>query len=111
MPKGQQDVWRAKLQHAWRLPTYEAAWAELRRLHQELKRVNEDAARSLAEGLEETLTLHRLGVEVPLESYRRLQQPREADEGVLRLSCRDYRAAAEAMPEAFGLSRSRVSRR
>ena len=31
-------------------------------MHQELKRVNEDAARSLAEGLEETLTLHRLGV-------------------------------------------------
>jgi putative transposase len=56
LPKAQQDVWRAKLQ-----PTY-AAWAELRRLHQELKRVNEDAARSLAEGLEETLTLHRLGV-------------------------------------------------
>gem|GEM_PF-2496799 len=62
LPKGQQDVWRAKLQHAWRLPTYEAAWAELRRLHQQLRRVNEDAARSLAEGLEETLTLHRLGV-------------------------------------------------
>jgi putative transposase len=57
LPKAQQDVWRAKL-----LPTYEAAWAELRRLHQEVKRVNEDAARSLAEGLEETLTLHRLGV-------------------------------------------------
>ena len=62
LPKAQQDVWRAKLQHAWRLPTYEAAWAELRRLHQELKTVNEDAAHSLAEGLEETLTLHRLGV-------------------------------------------------
>jgi len=27
------------------------------------------------------------------------------------LSCRDYRAAAEAVPEAFGLSRSSVSRR
>ena len=62
MPKAQQDVWRAKLQRVWRLPTYEAAWAELRRLHQELKRMNGDAARSLAEGLEETLTLHRLGV-------------------------------------------------
>jgi putative transposase len=62
LSKAQQDVWRAKLQRAWRLPTYEAAWAELRRLHQELKRVSEDAARSLAEGLEETLTLHRPGV-------------------------------------------------
>ena len=58
----------------------------------------------------------RLGVEVSLESYRRLQQPREADEGMLRrvlygLSCRDYRAAAEAVPEAFGLPHSSVSRR
>ena len=58
----------------------------------------------------------RVGVEVPLESYRRLQQPREADEGMLRrvlygLSCRDYRVAAEAVPEAFGLSRLSVSRR
>ena len=54
--------------------------------------------------------------EVPLQSYTRLQQPRAADEGVLRrilygLSCRDYRVAAEAVPEAFGLSRSSVSRR
>jgi transposase-like protein len=56
------------------------------------------------------------GIEVPLQSYTRLQQPRAADEGVLRrilygLSCRDYRAAAEAVPEAVGLSRSSVSRR
>jgi hypothetical protein len=48
------------------------------------------------------------GIEVPLQSYTRLQQPRAADEGVVRrilygLSCRDYRAAAEAVPEAFGL--------
>lgn len=56
------------------------------------------------------------GIEVPLQSYARLQQPRAADEGVLRrilygLSCRDYRTAAEAVPEAFGLSRSSISRR
>ena len=54
--------------------------------------------------------------EVPLQTYARLQQPRAADEGVLRrllygLSCRDYRVCAEAVPEAFGLSRSSVSRR
>jgi putative transposase len=57
----------------------------------------------------------RLGVEIPLESYRRLQQPQAVEEGMLRrvlygLSCRDYRAAAEPIPEAFGLSRSSVSR-
>lgn len=42
--------------------TYAAAQADLQRLHGELRRLNEDAARSLAEGLEETLTLHRLGL-------------------------------------------------
>jgi len=54
--------------------------------------------------------------EIPLQTYTRLQQPRAADEGVMRrilygLSCRDYRACAEAVPEAFGLSRSTLSRR
>lgn len=55
-------------------------------------------------------------VEVPLATYQRLQQPRHADEGVLRrvlagLSCREYERCAEAVPEAFGLSASTVSRR
>jgi putative transposase len=57
-----------------------------------------------------------VNAEVPLQTYAQLQQPRALDEGVLRrilagLSCREYRACAEAVPEAFGLSRSSVSRR
>jgi len=56
------------------------------------------------------------GAEVPLRTYARLQQPRAADEAVMRrllygLSCRNYRACAEAVPEAFGLSRTSLSRR
>jgi transposase-like protein len=58
----------------------------------------------------------REGREVPLATYARLQQPRAQDAGLFRrvlggLSCRDYEAAAEAVPEAFGLARSSVSRR
>jgi putative transposase len=54
--------------------------------------------------------------EVRLKSYERLQEPRGADEGVLRrilsgLSCRKYEECAEAVPEAFGLSGSTISRR
>ncbi len=54
--------------------------------------------------------------EVPLAMYRRLQEPRGADEGVMRrilagLPCREYERCAEAVPEAFGLSSSTVSRR
>jgi len=62
LPKHLQATWRAKLQAAYRQPTYAAAQAMLTRHHGELRRLNEDAARSLAEGLEETLTLHRLGL-------------------------------------------------
>jgi len=54
--------------------------------------------------------------EVPLHSYQALQIPRHLDEGLLRrilkgLSCRQYGVCAEAVPEAFGLSSSTVSRR
>jgi len=58
----------------------------------------------------------RRNQEVPLQSYHALQTPRAADAGLFRkvllgLSCRDYAAAAEALPSAFGLSASTVSRR
>jgi transposase-like protein len=55
-------------------------------------------------------------VEVPLPTYERLQQPRTGDTGLLHkvlggLSTREYERCAEAVPEAFGLSASTVSRR
>jgi putative transposase len=62
LPKGQQPLWRAKLQRAYEQPTYEQATGELDKLARELRRLNESATRSLQEGLDETLTLHRLGV-------------------------------------------------
>jgi len=54
--------------------------------------------------------------EVSLRTHELLQSPRNADEGVLRrillgLSCHNYEACAEAVPEAFGLSPSTISRR
>jgi putative transposase len=58
----QLEVWRRKLQAAYEKPTYGEARAALLRLHQELRLLNESAAKSPLEGLEETLTLHRLGV-------------------------------------------------
>jgi putative transposase len=62
LPTGQQAAWRQKLQRAYEQPTHTEAKAALDRLARELRVLNESAARSLAEGLEETLTLHRLGV-------------------------------------------------
>lgn len=62
LAKQDQPTWRRKLQAAWAHPAYADAKRALDRLHRELRLLNESAAASLAEGLEETLTLHRLGV-------------------------------------------------
>jgi len=62
LPRSQQALWRRKLQAAYAKPTYAQARAALRRLEAELTLANVSAAKSLAEGLEETLTLHRLGL-------------------------------------------------
>lgn len=62
LPKRQRERFRQKLQAAYEQPTYEAAKRALGRLRQELRLVNESAVRSLDEGFEETLTLHRLGL-------------------------------------------------
>jgi transposase-like protein len=62
LPKSEQASWRRRLQHAYDRPTYSEAKAALMKLHRELEDRNQSAAASLAEGLEETLTLHRLGV-------------------------------------------------
>jgi putative transposase len=62
LPKSEQASWRRRLQHAYNRPTYTEAKAALTKLQRELEDRNQSAAASLAEGLEETLTLHRLGV-------------------------------------------------
>lgn len=56
------------------------------------------------------------GVEVPLEVYHQFQHPRKMDEGLLLrvlkgIATRSYETCAEAIPEAFGLSSSTISRR
>ena len=62
LPKSEQPRWRQRLQGAYAQATYCDAKDALLRVHRELKLRNASAAASLAEGLEETLTLHRLGI-------------------------------------------------
>ena len=62
LAKHEQPTWRRKLQAAYAHASYADAKRALDRLYRELRLVNESAAASLAEGLDETLTLHRLGV-------------------------------------------------
>jgi putative transposase len=55
-----------RLNAAYALEDYAAAKQALQGLHRELMDLNPSAARSLGEGLEETLTVHRLGIPLQL---------------------------------------------
>jgi len=57
-----QVVFRRRLQEAYGKTTYKESKSALMRLHTELERFNPSAANSLLEGLEETLTIHHLGL-------------------------------------------------
>ena len=62
LAKQDQPKWRRQLQAAYGHATHGDAKRALERVYHELRVVNESAAASLAEGLDETLTLHRLKV-------------------------------------------------
>ena len=62
LAKCEQVVWRQRLQRAYHRPAYAEARRAITTLHAELDERNQSAAGSLAEGLDETLTLHRLGL-------------------------------------------------
>jgi len=58
----EEKLYRGKLQRAYLEPEYHAAKQKLLEIRDELKKINRSAANSLEEGLEETLTIHRLGL-------------------------------------------------
>ena len=62
LAKHDQTSWCQRLQRASNRPTYTEALGALKTLQRELKDRNHSGAGSLADGLDETLTLHRLGL-------------------------------------------------
>jgi putative transposase len=62
LPKSAQGDTDRRIRNAYAMTDYAAAKAELEKIFRQLERINPSAARSLEEGLEETLTVHRLGV-------------------------------------------------
>jgi transposase-like protein len=62
LPEDHKTDVRRKLQNAYSMADYHDAKRALERLHHELMHLNPSAARSLEEGLEETLTVHKLRV-------------------------------------------------
>ncbi len=62
LPKEYHAEYKRKIHAAWGMTEYDQAEKALRAVVRDLQRVNIQAAASLEEGFEETLTLHRLGV-------------------------------------------------
>ena len=62
LPKSQQGIFRKKLQKAYKQKSYKQVKQELASIRKELNLLNQSEVNSPDEGLEETLTLHRLGM-------------------------------------------------
>lgn len=62
LPKRAQGDYDRRIRNAYAMAEYTEAKGELQKIFRQLERVNPSAAHSLEEGLEETLTMHRLGV-------------------------------------------------
>jgi len=86
-----QPRWDRKLANAFDLREYKEAKAALLRIQRELMEINPSAARSLEEGMEETLTLHRLRVPMELWKTLRSTNPIESAFSIVRVVCRNVK--------------------
>ena len=80
-----------KLNAAYALEEYAAAKQALNTLHRELMDLNPSAARSLAEGLEETLTVHRLHLPTQLRKTMASTNVIESAFSVVETACRNVK--------------------
>jgi len=87
----QQKLWDRKLANAYDLAGYADTKRALTQIHRELMDVNPSAARSLEEGLEETLTVHRLGVPSELRRALRTTNPIESAFSRVRTVCQNVK--------------------
>jgi putative transposase len=80
-----------KLNAAYALEKYDAAKEALNQLHRELMDLNPSAARSLGEGLEETLTVHRLRIPPQLRKTLACTNVIESAFSIVERVCRNVK--------------------
>jgi putative transposase len=83
--------WDKKLANAYDLMKYQDAKRALNQILRELMDVNPSAARSLEEGLDETLTVHRIGVPSELRRVLRTTNPIESAFSRVETVCRNVK--------------------
>jgi putative transposase len=84
LPERERPWVRMKLRRAWNDPDHAAALASLKALARSLEQTYPDAAGSLREGIEETLTLTRLGITGALKRTLASTNPIESMIGTVR---------------------------
>ena len=87
----QKKYWDRKLANAYDLLICQDAKRALHQVHHELMGVNPSAARSLEEGLDETLTVHRIGVPTELRKVFRTTNPIESAFSRVETVCRNVK--------------------
>jgi len=80
-----------KLNAAYALEAYDAAKLALNTLHRELMDLNPSAARSLGEGMEETLTVHRLHLPMQLRKTMASTNVIESAFSIVERVCRNVK--------------------
>ena len=95
LPEHKQAQVRSALRHAYRAESYAAANEQLQQLGQSLSKTHPGAAASLKEGLEETLTVKRLGLDGFLERSLATTNPIENLNGVARTITRRVKRCAD----------------
>jgi transposase-like protein len=78
LPKNAQGDYDRRIRNAYAMTGYGEAKTELEKIFRQLERVNPSAARSLEEGMDETLTVHRLGLAEPLRRSLTTTNPIES---------------------------------
>ena len=91
LPERERPWVRRKLRAAWAEPDYGRALASLEALARQLETSHPGAAASLREGLEETLTLTRLGVTGPLKAVLASTNPVESMIQIVRATQRNVK--------------------
>ena len=91
LPESRKRIVRMRLRAAWNMKDHEEARSELLRLTRYLKDLNPSAAKSLEEGLDETLTIHRLGVPEGLRRSLRTTNAIESCFSSTRKYCRNVK--------------------
>ena len=88
LPEAYRDAVERKMINAYAMIHYADAKKALDRLHRELMDLNPSAARSLAEGMEETLTVHRLQLDGSLRLTLATTNPIESAFSVVDRICK-----------------------